>query len=175
MDSKYFYLSDSSAGKIYVWEGVPAANSNPKFTIDADKPGRLSSDGKYLAVTQTLSKTPGGGVSIYAVDGLSSSAKPLAVLGGPNKFGLPEGALISQGHLFVGDTGNGRVLIWKNVEDAIAGKNADVILGAEDLTDTNSEIGRNKLSHPAVPAFDGSYLWVGEFKFSERLLRFSVK
>ena len=175
MDSKYFYLSDWKAGKIYVWEGVPSANSNPKFTIDADNPGRLSSDGKYLAVTQTLSKTPGGSISIYAVDGLSPSAKPLAMLGGPNKFNLPQGALISQGHLFVGDTGNSRVLIWQNIEDAIAGKNADVILGAENLQDTNPEIGRNKLFWPGNLAFDGSFLWVGEFKFSERLLRFSVK
>jgi len=175
MDSKYFYLSDNQAGKIYVWEGVPSADSNPKFTIDADSPGRLSSDGKYLVVTQTLSKTPGGSISIYAADGLSSSAEPLAVLGGAGKFNLPQGALISQGHLFAGDTGFNRVLIWKNIEDAIAGKNADVILGAEALTDTTPEIGRNKLFWPAIPAFDGSYLWVGEFKFSERLLRFSVR
>lgn len=175
MDGKYFYLSDWLANKIYVWEGTPSANSNPKFTIDADSPERLSSDGKYLAVTQTLSKTPGGSISIYAVGGLSSSAKPLVVLGGPGKFNLPQGALISQGHLFVGDTGFNRVLIWKNIEDAIAGKGADVILGAENLSDTNAEIGRNKLFWPAVPAFDGSYLWIGEFKFSERLLRFSVK
>jgi hypothetical protein len=174
MDSKYFYLSDWTGGKIYVWEGIPSANSDPKFIIDADNPGRLSSDGNYLAVTQTLSKTPGGSISIYTVDSLSSSAKPLAVLGGPGKFNLPQGALISQGHLFVGDTGFNRVLIWKNIEDAIAGKNADVILGAESLTDINPEIGKNKLFWPSVPAFDGSHLWIGEFKFSERLLRFSV-
>ncbi|MFZ3077563.1 MAG: hypothetical protein WA139_03850 [Candidatus Aenigmatarchaeota archaeon] len=175
MDAKYFYLSDWQAGKIYVWEGVPSADSNPKFTISADSPGRLSSDGKYLAVTQTLSKTPGGSISIYAVDGLSPSAQPLAVLGGSGKFNLPQKALVSQGHIFVGDTGFNRVLIWKNTEDAIAGKNADAILGAETLADTTPEIGRNKLFWPAIPAFDGSYLWVGEFKFSERLLRFSVR
>lgn len=175
MDSKYFYLSDNSAGKIYVWEGIPSANSNPKFTIDVDNPGRLSSDGKHLAIAQTLSKTPGGSISLYAVDGLLSSAKPLAVLGGPNKFNLPQGALISQGHLFVGDTGDSRVLIWKNIEDAIAGKNADVILGTNNLDKHTPEIGRNKLFWPGTMAFDGSFLWVGEFKFSERLLRFSVK
>jgi len=171
MDSKYFYLSDSSAGKIYVWEGVPAANSNPKFTINADSPERLSSDGKYLAVTQTLSKTPGGSIPIYAVDGLSSSAKPLAMLGGPNKFNLPQSALVADGHLFVGDTGFGRVLIWKNIEEAIAGKDAELVLGGN----KTPQIGKNTLFWPGNLAFDGSYLWVGEFKFSERLLRFSVK
>jgi hypothetical protein len=173
MDSKYFYLSDSSAGKIYVWEGIPSANSNPKFTIDADNPGRLSSDGNYLVDAATLSNAQGGSIRIYKISDLSSNPSPI-VLGGPGKFNLPQGALIANGHLFVGDTGFNRVLIWKNIEDAIAGKNADVILGAEALTDTNPEIGKNKLFWPAIPTFDGSYLWVSEFKFSERLLRFSV-
>ena len=171
MDSKYFYLSDWQASKIYVWEGVPSADSNPKFTVNTDQPGRLSSDGKYLAVTQTLSKTPGGSISIYAVDGLSSSAKPLAVLGGPNKFNLPQSALVADGHLFVGDTGFGRVLIWKNIEDAIAGRDAEIVLGGN----KTPQIGKNTLFWPGNLAFDGSFLWVGEFKFSERLLRFSVK
>ncbi|MDZ4209875.1 MAG: DUF5667 domain-containing protein, partial [Candidatus Curtissbacteria bacterium] len=174
MDSKYFYLSDNLAGKIYVWEDVPSANSNPKFTIDADSPGRLSSDGNYLVDAATMSNVSGGSIRIYKISDLSSKPNP-TILGGPNKFNLPQGALISQGHLFVGDTGFSRVLIWKNIEDAIAGKNADVILGAEFLTDTNPEIGKNKLFWPANLTFDGSFLWVGEFKFSERLLRFSVK
>jgi len=186
MDSKYFYLSDNSAGKIYVWEGIPSANSNPKFTIDADNPGRLSSDGSYLVDAATLSTVlstapgggymPGGSVRIYKIPDLSSTPTPTALSG----FNLPQGALVSQGHLFVGGTGVDKVFIWKNIEDAIAGKGADVILGSPSAStaDPNTlvpEIGRSKLFWPAVPAFDGSYLWIGEFKFSERLLRFSVR
>ena len=174
MDSKYFYLSDNLAGKIYVWEDIPSANSNPKFTIDADSPGRLSSDGNYLVDAATMSNVPGGSIRIYRISDLSSKPNP-TILGGPNKFDLPQGALISRGHLFVGDTGFSRVHVWKDINDAMAGKNADVILGAENLQDTNPEIGRNKLFWPANLTFDGSFLWVGEFKFSERLLRFSIK
>ena len=62
--------------------------------------------------------------------------------------------------------------------DAVAGKDADVILGGDNSQDaifSIAEIGRNKLFWPATMAFDGSFLWVGEFKFSERLLRFSVR
>ena len=172
MDEKYFYLSDSQANRIYVWEGLPSKNSNPKFILVADQPGRLSSDGTYL-VDATLSDIGGGSVRLYNISSLTSQSQPI-VLGGPGKFNLPQGALVSQGHLFVADTGFNRVLIWTKIEDTIAGKDADVILGAETLQDINPEIGRNKLFWPATMAFDGSYLWVGEFKFSERLLRFSV-
>jgi hypothetical protein len=169
LDDKYFYLSDESTNKIYVWEGIPSNDTNPKFIISTDQPGRLSSDGNYLVVTANTGPT----IEIYRIADLSSNSQPI-VLGGPGKFNLPQGAIVVNSYLFVGDTGFNRVLIWKNIEDAIAGKNADVILGAENLTDISPEIGQNKLFWPAVPAFDGSHLWVGEYKFSERLLRFSV-
>jgi len=77
--------------------------------------------------------------------------------------------------LFVADTGFDRVLIWNDIADALAGKSADVILGASDFQDTSPQIGADKLFWPCTLAFDGSYLWVGEFKFSERILRFSVR
>jgi len=35
------------------------------------------------------------------------------------------------------------------------------------------ELTRNQFFWPGAIAFDGTYLWVGEFKFSGRLLRFS--
>lgn len=51
---------------------------------------------------------------------------------------------------------------------------ADVILGEEDAEDYIPEIGKGKSFWPAGLAFDGSFLWVGEFKFSGRVLRFDV-
>ena len=176
LDDKYFYLADNEANRIYVWEGIPTQNSNPKFSLTTDGPCRLSSDGKYLVVTATLSGS-GGSIKIYPLRGLSSNSQPM-IIGGPGKFNLPQGAIVSHGHLFVGDTGFNRVLIWNKIEDALAGKDADIILGAEKLRAKSDErrrpeIGMDKLFWPAVPVFDGSYLWVGEFKFSERLLRFS--
>lgn len=176
LDDKYFYLSDGEANKIYVWEGIPAKDSNPKFAISTDRPWRLSSDGKYLVVTATLSGT-GGSIKIYRITDLSSNSQPIMLSTG--KFNLPQTAVIFHNHLFVGDTGFDRVLIWEDIEDAVAGKSADVIFGdtRSDVNpdDVRPEIGRNKLFMPANLAFDGSYLWVGEFKFSERLLRFSVQ
>ena len=80
--------------------------------------------------------------------------------------------LVYDDHLFVGDTGFSTVHIWTDIKDAIDGKVADIFLGEKGRT---PKIGRDTLFWPAALAFDGSYLWVGEFKFSERLLRFSVK
>jgi hypothetical protein len=46
------------------------------------------------------------------------------------------------------------------------------LLGAKDDSDRSARIGRDKLFWPGALAFDGGYLWVGEFKFSTRILRF---
>lgn len=165
VDEKYFYISDSQAGKIYVWEGIPDQNSDPVYTINCDNPGRLSSDGQYLVNASTLSRNPGGSVLVYQIDRLPN-IQPTVLTG---MFNLPQGALVYDGHLFVGDTGFNTVHIWNNIKTAIVGKPADIFLGEKG---NYPQIGKDLLFWPAVPAFDGKYLWVGEFKFSERLLRF---
>jgi len=171
LDEQYFYLAEEGAGVIYVWEGIPSAEDPPRFTLPLEGVERLSSDGEYLAAVSLAG--PGGNVVLFRVDALARGGDPVT-LGGPGKFNLPGGVLVSQGHLFVADTGFNRVQIWTEVADALAGKPADVLLGARDFNDISPEIGRDKLFWPASLAFDGSYLWVGEFKFSERILRFSV-
>lgn len=84
-------------------------------------------------------------------------------------------AIVYDGILFIADTDFNIVLVWKDIDDATAGKRVDVILGEKNLKDVKPEIGKDKLFWPAGMAFDGRFLWVGEFKFSGRLLRFSVK
>jgi hypothetical protein len=169
LDDKYFYLSDGRAGMIYVWKGLPTQNDEPLFALSAGEAvGRLSSDGTYLAAVSGFG--PGGAVMIYRVADLRQGAQPAAVLRG---FNLPGGVLVANGHLFVGDTCFGRVVIWSKTEDALSGKPPDVLLGKESFSDFSQQIGRNKLFWPCALSFDGEYLWVGEFKFSGRILRFS--
>lgn len=168
VDNRYFYLSDKQNDKIYIWEGIPEENSEPAFIIDSERPARLSSNGQYLAVAAT-ERGPGGSVVLYKISDIGSG-QPAAVLNG--MFNLPQGVLAYEEHLFVGDTGFNAVHIWTDINDAISGKDADIFLGEKGRT---PKIGTGKLFWPATMAFDGSYLWVGEFKFSERLLRFSVK
>jgi hypothetical protein len=169
LDDKYFYIADVAANKIYVWEGVPGENSNPKFSVSVDQPERIASDGKYLALTTMNGRRT---VAVFSVDQLPNSPRATLVQG---LFNLPGGLTVSHGHLFVGDTVNNRVQAWKRVEDALAGKPPDVVLGEKDLNDVTPEIGKDKLFWPASVSFDGSYLWVGEYKFSGRVVRFSVR
>lgn len=173
IDEKYFYLSDAKANKIYIFEGVPTKDSAPKFTLDSDEPLRLSSDGRYLVVANSNSNETGH-VRIYQVDKLQNNAQPQVLKFQMLRTNLPQSATVSHGSLFIADTGFNRVLVWKKIEDALASKQPDVILGQNNMTDTLPAIGKNKAFWSSNTAFDGSFLWVGEFKFSERLIRYSV-
>ncbi|MFH1801495.1 MAG: hypothetical protein ABH804_01535 [archaeon] len=165
MDDEYFYLTDNLANKIYVWEGIPDGISNPLFSLDAEGPSRISSDGEYLVVNSVLGQ--GGSILIYKINELPN-AKQNVLTG---MFNLPQGVLVYDGHLFVGDTGFNAVHIWTDIEDALLGEQADIFLGEKGRIPSTKE---GKLFWSTSLAYDGSYLWVGEFKFSERLLRFSV-
>jgi len=168
MDDTYFYVADKRANLVYVWAGIPDGTHEPVATLPASQPTRLSSDGTWLAVNSTM----GHGAQLYRVDQIATSGAPSAV-GGSGTFNLPEGTTVDNGHLFVADTGNSQLLVWRNVSDAIAGRSADAILGASGASDTQPEISRNQMFWPAAASFDGDYLWVGERKFSGRLIRFS--
>jgi hypothetical protein len=170
LDDKYFYLSDTPANKIYVWDEIPDADIPPLFSLTVELPGRLSSDGEYLIVTSLNSHS----VLVFRVAELSTNARPVATIGGPGKFNLPQSAIVAGGGLFIADTCFNRVHIWEKITDAISGKSADVILG-KGGPDVPPLQRKDALFWPAGLAFDGSYLWVGEFKFGNRLLRFSVR
>lgn len=165
MDDGFFYVSDVEANKVYVWKGVPGERDEPAATLAFDHPARLSSDGTWLAVCPMM----GHQVHLYRVGEWGKHE----VVGGVGKYnGLPS-AQVRDGRLFMADGGFSRVHVWNRVEDAIAGKRADALLGASSFDEKKPECARDKLHYPAAVWYDGAYLWVGETKFSERLLRFS--
>lgn len=179
LDDKYFYLADKGAGMIYIWEGLPNSDSDPVLTLGScNGVTRLSSDGTYLAATFT--EVPGGGdVRLYRVAELGSGGQPIS-LTQTTHMNLPEGATVAGGILFVCDTINNRVLIWDNVENALQGRKPDATLGNQEEILPHEipeppRIGRADLFWPATASYDGAYLWLGEYKFSERLLRFSPR
>jgi hypothetical protein len=184
LDGQYLYLSDMGAGKVYVWNRNnlpdPSDTSTPPlFSLDTTaqppaSPANLSSDGTYLAVIV------GSTCRLYAVSSLSTSSTPLVVLpatGASYSFGAgsPNSVLIANNQLFLSDATAGRVLAWTSISRAIAGGDPDVVLGQSDLNQGLTEgIAQNRLFWPASLAFDGSRLWVGEFKFSGRILAFNT-
>jgi len=170
MDARHFYLADRQANRIYVWDGVPGPGSPPKLALEMQNPGRISSDGNYLAAAPF----EGHEVLVWRVDSLGRDNQPIR-LEGRGRFNLPGDALAANGQFFVADRSNNRVQVWNRVQDAIDGKPADAFLGAADADDRSAGLGRNKLFMPGSLAHDGRNLWVGEFKFSTRILRFSPR
>ncbi len=168
IDSGYFYISDELSNKVYAWKGIPKETDEPVFILSSESPTVISSDGNYLAVS-SMGQQPR--TTLYKVNSLSTGATGQVLEGVAGNSGKVH---ISKGHIFTTNTGNSQLRIWKTVESALSGADPDIILGEDDLEDEVAEIGRNKLFWPNSVAFDGSYLWVGEVKFSDRLLRFSV-
>ena len=126
---------------------------------------------------------PPHAVAIYRLEGITDASPPVVTLLNRDNFSpvsvagvgfnLPEGALLHGTRLWVADTSYNRVLGWNSMEEVLAGARASLILGAADTSDVGPNIGRSSLFMPGSLAWDGSCLWVGEFKFSSRLLRFS--
>lgn len=172
MGGGYFALSDD-AGKVWIWNGVPSPTQEPVATLTIDRARRLQGDSTHLVVT----RTEPGGIFVYRWADVGPGMQPVLTLTSDSvrtrfNMNLPEMAIVRDGQLFIADTINNRVLYWSSLESA-ASRAPDAILGAADLNDVSPEIGRNKLFWPAGMAFDGQNLWVGEYKFSNRLLRFS--
>ncbi|MBM3767969.1 MAG: hypothetical protein FJW32_21495 [Acidobacteria bacterium] len=167
IDNRYFYLADRRANRVYLWEGIPSAGTPPKVSLEVENPGHLSSDGNYLAIAPF----EGQDITLYKVDDLTQPIR----LTGRNRFNLPGEALPSNGQFFVADRGNNRVQVWNKIEDAINGQPASAYLGAADANDTRAGVAPGKLFMPGSLAFDGRNLWVGEFKFSTRILRFAPR
>jgi hypothetical protein len=174
MDTNFFYLADYDSQRVLVFAGLPATNDNPVAILQpGGRPGRLSSDGTWLAVPVEGQGGPHS-VKLYRVADLPGSTTPVRSIQSPQvQLNLPGGCTVSRGSLFIADTSFNRVLCWSNIADAVAGLAPSVVLGATSLADTNPEVGRDKLFMPGALSFDGQYLWVGEFKFSSRLLRYS--
>ncbi len=171
IDDRYFYLADGRQGKIYVYGGIPPPDAEPVLTFELRGVTRLASDGRYLVATVTEG---GAAVFIYRIEDLTADYRP-SMVGGPGVFNLPQSADIRDGRLIVGNTNFNTVMIWNNVEDAMARRPPDVVLGGMEARPQPPRIGRDTLFWPGMPSFDGSYLWIGEFKFSNRLVRFSTE
>lgn len=190
-DGKYLYVAMQDG--IYMWNGIPNAYSSPIASIK----GRTG----HISVTVTGDKTyvtlANNGECAYIYDRTDILAgKTLAesemVVRGALYYGVFRGfngasdmQISEDGKVFLCDMGFNRILIWDSVQAAVNGD--DVIntigLGANNYTikdDTyNLDAGnmsiqsQNTFYAPHYIDYDGNYLWVGDFKFSGGIKRFS--
>ena len=173
VDDNLFVVGDYD-GKVWIWYGYPSSSSdNPDITLDygTAKLGRLSSDGTYLSV---IRQDPAG-VYIYKVaDLVGGSTIPFkSFTGSDPAINLPNEAITFNGSLAIANTNYSTILLWQDINDFPNTTNMKVIGQATNSSSNIPQIGQNRLFLPATLLYHNNMLWVGETKFSSRIVRFS--
>lgn len=176
LDSEFFYLADRN-GMIYIWAGIPAnASVNPLYTINVAAIGggtltnRLSSDGTYFCIARQSPAT----VFVHRVADIAvGNLTPWKTINTPGLLNLPAEAATYNGGLAIANNSFNNVLLWQDINQA--GNTASVVaLGQSSWQEHEPAIGQNRLFMPSAVCFHDNQLWVGEFKFSSRVLRFTT-
>ncbi len=200
-DGKRLFVSDWGNNRILIWDSIPASNQTPADLVfgqpdfdstspgeglnQLDSPYQVSTDGKRLVVADSANNRILVWKSIPTTSGQPADFQIKIIdhsTGSQNWFGLPQyarlagpqGAFIYNDSLFVGDVGNNRVLVWAKFPESETDE-PDIVLGQKDFQSNYPSNTKSGLFMPSFVSFDGSFLWVGEVKWSNRLLRFSVR
>ncbi|RLI45013.1 hypothetical protein DRO64_03060 [Candidatus Bathyarchaeota archaeon] len=200
IDEKYVYVM--MLGQVFVWEKPILKERPPDYVIliGDEASGNIFSDGEHLIITTRIIPRK---IVIYNLTDIFSIAEPYMLreekppkesqekkppeeekpppLELPNipcviltkikediPFGAPQDIYSDGKHLFTVDLERNLILIWNkipNENDTLP----DIMIGSWKPMNT-----RNGLFWPRYIWFDGHYLWVGEIKFSSRVLRFSL-
>jgi uncharacterized protein YjdB len=173
-DGRYTYVTDGN-NKLYIWAGIPTASSNPVQNLTvANGVGRISSDGTTIGWSNGSTQR----AHFCLVANLAGCSTPTLVGGtgtvSPTTLNLPSDVLIAGGRVFVVDGGFNRIKVWNTVAAALTSATPDLVLGKSSMTDGVPRIGQNELFWPGLVAYDGRNVWVGEFKFSGRLVAYPL-
>jgi len=161
-NGKYFALASESAKKVWVWEGIPTENDDPVYTLDVPQgPGRLDANNEWLVI----SGYPADRFNVKAIKFTDLSTGRLQSI--PNHNSFPQSAVFTDIGFFISQQGDNQVLGWDSIESALAGMVPKNILGNGKGTKA-----ANSIKMANAIGWDGTHLWVGEFKFSTRILGF---
>ena len=152
----YFAVADSGANAIYVWEGVPSSSDNPAYVLqNLSRVARIDMDDTHLVIGCIA----GSGIKVLELSNLSSPTYQDV----PAQECAAEISLNEKG-FFIPE--KDKIIGWSSIEDALSGSSPIMSFGGK--TD-KSNMG-TKMA--AGIGWDGYHLWVGEYKFSNRLLGF---
>ncbi len=173
VDDNLFSVGDYE-GKVFIWYGYPSSSSdNPDITLDfgSAKLGRLSSDGTYLTVVR---QDPAG-IYVYKVADLAIGlTTPFKYhTGSDPAINLPTEAITFNGSIAIANTNYSTILLWQDINDFPNTTNMKVIGQSSNSSSNIPQIGQNRLFLPGTLLYHNNMLWVGEVKFSSRVLRFS--
>lgn len=158
-DGTYLALADRES--VSVFEGIPATGQQPLRQYSIRGPGRLDMRNGILAIA------PREGADIYLVDvATTNSPKKLNV-----KVNLPMQAKFLENGFAIADTSFHRVQIWSDFKSVQAGSDPDLILGG--VIGERPQTSRNRFYFPSSVEEVNGALFVGEFKFSNRILVFA--
>jgi hypothetical protein len=160
-DGTYFAVSDPQSEVVAVFEGIPTAGQEPFRTYSLRGPGRLDMNDGILAIA------PKEGSEILVVDVTGENAPTLL----PVRTNLPTQVRFLPIGFGIADTSFHRVQLWKSLADAQAGLPPDTILGGE--AGERPQTTDDRFYFPASLEVVAGHLYVGEFKFSNRILAFS--
>lgn len=198
---------DRDAHRVLIWPALPRSESEQpavvvgqadfvSATADSggsvsaygfDNPHGVASDGTLLAVSDvfnhrvliwkslpTQNRQPADLVLGQATlgSGAINSGGPTSGLHGPSAV------WVAGGRLYVADTDNNRVLIWKNLTTLVSGQQADIVLGQADFTSIGqnrnpvpgaAQPAANTLSGPFGVYADASHIYVSD-TYNSRVL-----
>ncbi len=154
----YFAVADAGADTIYVWEGVPSTSDNPTHSLSGlTNLGRIDMNDTHLAI----GCYPGG--SSFKVIELSSLSSPsYSTIPGQD---CPSEVSFNEKGFFI--PGDDKIIGWNSISAALAGGQPTMSFGGrKDKTNMGTKMA-------AGIGWDGFHFWVGEYKFSNRLLGFA--
>ncbi|MDA7543627.1 hypothetical protein OAW80_00840 [Acidimicrobiia bacterium] len=156
-NGSYFAVADSGSDTIYIWEGVPEKSDNPTYSLpNLTNLGRIDMNDTHLAI----GCYPGG--SSFKVLELSSLSAP-SYQTVPGQDCPSEVSFNEKGFFIPSDD---KIIGWNSISDALAGSSPTMSFGGRtDKTNMGTKMASGI-------SWDGYHFWVGEYKFSNRLLGF---
>jgi hypothetical protein len=156
-NGSYFAVADSGSDTIYIWEGVPGKSDNPTYSLpNLSNLGRIDMNDTHLAI----GCYPGGS-SFKALELSSLSAPSYQTVPGQD---CPSEVSFNEKGLFI--PSDDKIIGWNSISDALAGSSPTMSFGGRtDKTNMGTKMASGI-------SWDGYHFWVGEYKFSNRLLGF---